>query len=280
MKSASDKARLNLLPVKRDLSLAYALSLLVALLMTIASAGGLLAPASFYPTDELFRTFAANDVVNLLIGLPILSGALWLARRGKLVGLLIWPGTLLYVFYNYVAYLVGIPFGFITLVYLALVFVSAFVVFDLAKSTDGFSVQARLAGAVSERIAGWVMVVFGVLFILRAIGMLVQAGLDQITLAVSDIGVLMADLAISMLWIAGGALLLRREPLGYVAGLGLLLAASMLFVGLIMFLVLQPILTDAPFAPIDVIVVFGMGLICFIPFALFLRGVLSRERSI
>ena len=74
----------------------------------------------------------------------------------------------------------------------------------------------------------------------------------------------------------GGVLLLRRRPLGYVGGLGLLFAASMLFVGLIIFLLLQPVLTAVPFTPIDVIVVAVMGLVCFIPFGLFARGVASK----
>jgi hypothetical protein len=36
---------------------------------------------------------------------------------------------------------------------------------------------------------------------------------------------------------------------------------------------LQPLLTDAPLVPADILVVFVMGLVCFIPFALFVRGV-------
>ena len=40
------------------------------------------------------RAFLANDLVNLLIGLPILLGSLELAKRGKLIGLLFWPGAL------------------------------------------------------------------------------------------------------------------------------------------------------------------------------------------
>ena len=37
----------------------------------------------------------------------------------------------------------------------------------------------------------------------------------------------------------------------------------------------QPIMTDAPFAPVDVLVVLGMGLFCFVPFGLFVRSVLA-----
>ena len=62
-------------------------------------------------------------------------------------------------------------------------------------------------------------------------------------------------------------------------GLGLLFQSSMLFIGLIIFLLLQPFLTAAPFVLTDVVVIFIMGLICFIPFALFVRGVVSGRRS-
>ena len=63
------------------------------------------------------------------------------------------------------------------------------------------------------------------------------------------------------------------------AGLGLLFQGSMLFIGLIIFLLLQPLLTTAPFVLVDVVVVFIMGLICFVPFALYVRGVVSNRNS-
>jgi hypothetical protein len=49
----------------------------------------------------------------------------------------------------------------------------------------------------------------------------------------------------------------------------------MLFIGLILILILQPLLTETTFVLMDVIVVFIMGLICFIPFGLYLRGVIN-----
>jgi hypothetical protein len=62
--------------------------------------------------------------------------------------------------------------------------------------------------------------------------------------------------------------------LGYVTGLGLLFQASLLFIGLIVFLLVQPILTTGAFSLVDIVVVFVMmGLICFVPFALYVRGV-------
>ena len=263
------------LPVKRDLTIVYVLSLIGAILMAVVSLGGLLYPSTLYPTDELLQSFFANDVVNLLIGLPILLGSMWLLRHGKLVGLLLWPGALLYVLYTYIAYAFGIPFSLLTFVYLVLVVVSTYCVFDLLKSIDKKSVQERISEGVPARSAGGVLVVFGVLFIFRAFGMIVEASSNQTMLPSSEFGVLIADIIISMLFIAGGGLLLRRRPLGYVSGLGLLFVGSMLFIGLIMVLLLQPVLTGAPFVLVDVIVVFIMGLICFIPFGVFARKVVA-----
>ena len=263
------------LPVTRNLTAAYALSLVVASLMTVVSLGGLLLPSDIYPTDKLTTTFVPNDLVNLVIGLPILLGSMWLARQGKLLGLLLWPGALLYFVYNYIAYVVGIPVGLITLAYLLIVLLSAYLTRDLLMKVDRVSVQKQLVGAVSEKFSGWVLTIFGILFIFRAVGMIAQTIIDQIPLPLSDLGVLIADLVLSGLLVLGGVLLLQRKPLGYVSGLGLLFAASMLFIGLIVFLLLQPVLTDAPFALVDVIVVFIMGLVCFIPTWLFMRGVIS-----
>ena len=47
----------------------------------------------------------------------------------------------------------------------------------------------------------------------------------------------------------------------------------MLFIGLIFILILQPFITEAQSALGDVLAVTVMGMVCFIPFALFLRAV-------
>ena len=94
----------NRLPIRGNLVTIQILSLLIAILMTVASVAGLFARASIYPTEELVQSFVPNDVVNLFIGLPILLGSMYLAWHGKLVGLLCWPGALFFVTYTYLAY--------------------------------------------------------------------------------------------------------------------------------------------------------------------------------
>lgn len=268
------------LPLKQGITRVWNLSIILAIFLGVMSLIGLIFRDSIYTSEEQIRAFLANDIINLIVEVPILLVSMWLTRGGKLVGLLLWPGALLYVLYNYITYVVGLPFGTITLIYLALVLLSAFLIFDLMRRIDLHLVKERLAGAVWERISGWILVLFGALFLFRAIAIIVEAFMNQTALPISEIGLLIADLALSVVWILGGILLLKRTPLGYASGLGLLFLGSMLFVGLALILLLQPLLiTDAQFASVDVIVVLIMGSICFIPFGLFLRGVLSAGNS-
>jgi hypothetical protein len=247
--------------------------------MAAVSLAGLLFQESFYPTYELRNAFLINEMVSLIIGLPILMISIWFARRGDLDGLLLLPGALLYILYNYIAYLIGMPIEFISLIYLAIVTLSAYAIYDLLRGIDHKVVHERLSGAVPLRLSGWVLVILGALFILRALGMLVQAAMNQVQLPMSEIGVLISDLILSATWVAGGVLLLRRTPLGYTSGLGLLFSGSALFFALILFLLLRPLLTGVEIPFIDVLIVFIMGMACFIPFFLYLRGVLASGKN-
>jgi len=263
----------NNLPIKRNLKLVYILSFIIASLMAVASIAGILFRSMIYPTDELLGTFISNDVVNLLIGLPITLGSIFLAMRGKLIGLLFWPGALFFVLYNYLIYVLAMPFNLAFLLHLTLVTLSVYTIIILVASIDGKKIQQRLAGVVHERIAGGILVGMGFLFLLQVVGVMVNSLANQTPITETELATHVSDFLISPALVIGGMLLWRRKEFGYVSGLGLLFQASMLFIGLIVFLIIQPFLTSTPFLLVDVLVVFIMGLICFIPLTLFVRGI-------
>jgi hypothetical protein len=267
------------LPIKRNLAFAYILSLIIVLLMTASSIAGLIYQTTIYPSDELRQTFLPNDVVNLAIGVPILLISMWLTRRGKLIGLLFWPGALFYVFYNYIAYVFGMPFNIVLPLNLALATLSVYTTIGLIASTDGNAIKDALNGKVSERFGGGVVAGFGILFAIRVFVVMVGALTSQAPIAATEFPVLIADFMVSPAFIIGGVLLWQRRVLGYLSGLGLLFQASMLFIGLIIFMLIQPLLTTASFPLFDMVVVAVMGLICFIPFGRFVRGVLATEKK-
>jgi len=265
------------LPVTGNLTLAYVLSLVVAVVMALASVVGLLYPTVVYPADELVQAFVPNDVVNLLIGVPILLGSLWLAWRGKLLGVLFWPGALFFVFYTYLVYVLSVPLNVAFLLHLTLVTVSGYTMIGLVARIDGQAVHNRLAGMVPEKAGGGVLAGLGILFFVRVAIVLVTALISPTPIDAADLALHVADFLITPAWVIGGVLLWQRKAFGYVVGLGLLFHASMLFIGLIAAMILQPIITATPFDLIGVLVVFAMGLICFVPFALFVRGAASKR---
>ena len=267
------------LPIKRNLKLVYILSLIIASLWVFTSVSGILLGSTIYPTDELFNTFISNDVVNLLIGLPIILASIILTFRGKLVGLLFWPGSLLFVVYNYMVYVLAMPLNWAVLLYLALITLSLYTIIKLMTIIDGKKIQQRLTGVVHERISGVILVAMGILFMLQAVGAMIDPLINQIHITGTELAVHISDFSISPFLVIGGILLWRRKEFGYVSGLGLLFQASMLFIGLIVFLIIQPLLTTTPFLLVDVLVVSIMSLICFIPLALFIRGVIAKDNS-
>ena len=165
------------------------------------------------------------------------------------------------------------PFNVAFFLHLALVSLSLYALISLLAGIDANAVRQRLTGSVHERTYGGILAGLELLFLLRAIGVLVHGLTTQALIARTELAVNIADILIIPSWIIGGVFLWQRKELGYVAGLGLLFQASMLFVGLIAFLLLQPFLTDANFKLTDVVAVSAMGLICFIPVARLLRGI-------
>ncbi len=253
--------------LKNAIPVVLNLSVVVAIMMAALSLAGLLFPLGMYPGEELRLSFMANDVVNLLIGLPTLSGAIWLAWRGKSIGLLGLPGALFFVTYNSIAYAVAMPLTGQFFIHLVIVVFSTVAILRLLSSLDGAAVQARLQGRVAERFCAGVLMGLGALFFLRAVLEFFDGAAGM-----AEFGVLAADGLTTPLWILGGQYLWRKQPLGYISGAGLLFQATMLFVSLLAFFILQPIIAGVPFPLEDFIVILGMGLVVFVPFGLFLRG--------
>jgi len=279
---------MDTLPLKRDLTVAYRISLLIALLMVVVSVGGLAwGSTSLYGVDQnralgvsastagvLVPGFLVQDVFNLAVGLPILVGVLWLARRGSLIGLLLWPGALFYLAYTYVHYLVGAPFSTLFLGYVAIVALSAYTTIGLVASIDGDAARQRLTGAVRPRLVGGLLVSLALLTVGQDAGGAVATALaGGAPIDPLARGAWIADLTLGVpaMLIVGG-LLWRRASLGYVAAAGLLLSFGMTSVVIAAMIALQPVLTGAP---IDGSMVMGLlifGAVSLTPLLLFARG--------
>ena len=217
------------LPIRHDLSLAYASSVAVALLMAVVSVVGIassrLYDGGLQPGHPMVSR--GGDGANLLVGLPILLGALWLMRRGSIVGLLLWPGALFYVSYTYGLYVVAAPLNALFLPYVLLVTLSVYTLIAILAAINGDSVRKRLA-SLPARLLGGVLVVVGALAIAgltwQVIGGLV--GTTPTEPAIGTPAIAVDFIVGSAPLVIGGVLLWRRQSLGYVTAAGLLLVSA------------------------------------------------------
>jgi hypothetical protein len=268
MITSNPGSRSTSLATTHNVTVVYVLSLIIGLLMAISSVAGIMYQTSLYPTEELRSWLVNNDLFNLVVGLPFLLISMWLARRGKLIGLLCWPGALYYVLYVYVAYVIGAPFGALFLPHLLLATLSAYTLIGLMASIDGEVVRQKLVGTVPARTTGGILLALALLIHLREVGLIVSALIDQTPVAPSELAQWIDDFAVGCPALLGlGIALWLRRALGYVGGAGLLLAYGILSLSLV------PIMVSG--SPVDVagiVIVAVMAGLCFVPFAFFVRG--------
>jgi hypothetical protein len=268
--------------MRHDLRLAYLVSAIVAVLMTVVSVVPLFDWRLVYPAMEpkLLPLFLGQDALNLVVGLPLLVGAMWLAHRGALIGLLLWPGALFYVLYDYGYYVLGAPFNGFFLPYLALMTLSAYAMVGIVATVDGVAVRERLATAVPARLTGGFLAGLALLFMALWVGMSVSALVSGVALDEIARVVTIMDLTVQLpALFVGGILLWRRQPLGYIVAAGLLSQAAAYLIGLSALTVLQEVVLAAPFDPIAVVPGLVVGIIGLALIGSFVRAAAFSEHA-
>ncbi len=169
----------------------------------------------------------ANDLVTLLLGLPLLAISFWLTLRGSLRGRIIMTGTLAFILYTYITMCFGAMYNKLFLVYVALFSLSLFAFILSMMSFDLKTLPAHF----SEKLPrGWIA---GLLFFAAAFLSLAWLGRVAATFAPGAVPALenttsmfiqVMDLGIVVpLCVLSGILLLRRSAWGYLlASVGLM----------------------------------------------------------
>jgi hypothetical protein len=246
--------------------------------MTVVSVVGLQYGGQVYTNDNKLLLFSATDAVNLALGLPLLLGSMWFTYCGQLIGLLCWPGALYYVLYTYIPYLIAVPFNVLFLPYLVLVTLSAYTIISLITNIDSQVVRHKLKGNTPAKTAGGILASIALLFILVQVGAIVTKLINKSPVTTLEQAQWIVDLVLggpSLLM--GGYYLFRHKAFGYVIGTGLLLVSSMLFIGIIPIMIYQAISTSSSVDVVGIILVLIIGMVCFIPLGLFLKGTISKD---
>jgi hypothetical protein len=181
----------------------------------------------------------------------------------------------LYVLYVHLSKVIGVPFGVLFLPYLALVTLSAYTLIGLVSSIDGEALRQRLTGIVPARAAGVILVSVTILFIaLNASAVVAALASQPPGEPEHPVYTLIADFTTLIpVCLAGGFLLWRRDPLGYVGGAGLLLNYSIFLLGPIPVLALQAVHNGSPIPMADILFLLAIASVCLIPLGFFVRGI-------
>jgi len=173
----------------------------------------------FYDTVSSVAQMQGNDLITLVVGLPLLAIATMFANRGSLRGKLLLTGTLGFFLYTYMSVSMLTAFNPLFLVYVALFSLSlfAFIIsmmsFDLADLPRHFS--PRLPRAWISGLMFLVAAFLSMAWIGRVVSPLINhetPALENSTTFViqaMDLGLIVP------LAVLSGILLLKRSPWGY-----------------------------------------------------------------
>lgn len=223
---------------KTGLRVAFWLSGAIAVLMVIASAGGLLVDGLYRDGPWAREALRGGDLTTLAVAAPVLITSMMLARRGSRAAQAVWLGALAYSLYNYAYYVFGAEFNDIFVLHIVLFSLSIAALTLAVANIDTGPIAHRFGGVRGAKFIGGFLVVVGIvlggLWLFLAIRFAVTgeliAGLppDGVHLVFAiDTSLLVPALVIS------GFLLWRRTPQGYVFGTAMAVMGAMYQVNLL-----------------------------------------------
>lgn len=260
-------------------NLVVGLSVLIIILALVAVAAGLLWPsdgASFtytnvrgqevqihgrglYRYDTLFMaaTNRGNDLIVLLLAIPLLVYSTLLYWRGSLRGGLLLLGTLVCFFYLYFSYAFGIAFNPLFLIYVALYSASLFAFVLLFTSIDRQLLVKHLAPDLPYRAIALFMFVSGLATLAIWLQLLWHdLALNQLSALIGVYSTKITDALdfglITPATFIAGVLILRRKPLGYLIAFALLIL-EVILTPLLVAQTISQLLVGITFTPAEII---------------------------
>jgi hypothetical protein len=196
------------------------LTLVLAAVMAVQAASGLLFPNQYRDPDWIEAAWYGNDWITLVLAAPLLIVGVVGAERGSRRGELIWLGLLAYAAYNYAFYLFGAALNAFFLLYVcsSVLAVTALIValsrLDVAGLAAGFGsrVPARIIGGSLTLIGltlGAVWIVMWAAYVYAGRATPVEPEAFKVVAAL-DLALMVPALTV------GGVLLWRRIAWGYV----------------------------------------------------------------
>ena len=251
----------------------YILSILIAVLSMVASAVGLFSPSLYQDNALVTAAWHGNDLITLIITVPMLLGSMYFTLRGSGKGLLLWIGALGYMLYNYIFYLYGTAFNGFFLIYVLLFTLSIYNLILFAVKTDALAISQAFSPRTPTRSVSVFMLFFGVLlgglWIAMSLGFVFMGKVPAaITQTDHSTGIVFAtDLSLLVSTLLVSAILLwQKKPWGYVLATAILVKAStygLVMMSMSVFTSIELGIVD-PMIPLWILLSLGCLISCFL----------------
>ena len=203
--------------------IAFVLSIIITVLMFLASIGGLLIEGLYRDNEFVASLWRGNDLVTLTAAVPLLVGALVFTGRGSTQAQLVWLGMLAYALYNYAFYLFGAAFNRFFLFYVAIFALSIYALVFALMKIDAWEIARQFRARTPVKLIGGylILVAAGLSFLwtLASLRFVFTGEVPpDIVKTEHPTGIVYA-LDLSLLTPAmalGGIWLWRREPWGFI----------------------------------------------------------------
>lgn len=246
-------------PVPRQYVLA---SIAILVLTAVSTLVGLFVPGFYRDAPVLLPQVYGQDLLTLVVALPVFAVALFYATNGSLRGYVVWLGVTGYLLYTYASYSFMTAFNELYLVYTTLLWLTLFTFVGGMVRLDAAGLKRAVADApVRSYIAFEVLIVVLVAFlwlseILPAIlagttpPSITEAGLTTSVIYSFDLGIILPAFALSAYWLH------KRRAWGYAFTAVLLVKVATL--GGAVLAMAWFMIRDGQPVPLPQIVIFGI----------------------
>jgi hypothetical protein len=198
-------------------AIAWGTNLLAVLLLGSSIIGLIFGADGFYASDpSTLPQILGQDLITLVLGVPLMLGCVKLSQQGSLKGLLLWPGMLFYFAYSYYFYVVGVKFNALFWAYIAIVALSIYCLLGLLLQLQWIDLRHHMSRRTPVRpIAAFLLAMAG-MFTALWFGLTLSKLLAGESLNLIERQVIALDgMVLLPLMFMGGWLLWRRHAWGY-----------------------------------------------------------------
>jgi hypothetical protein len=238
----------------------------IAFLVTIAAGVGFFIDGVYRDAPVNAAQAVGQDLITLLMALPVLVVSAILAHRGSMRAHLVWLGGLGYLVYTYASYALAIEFNSLFLVYVALLGLSLYTLIGGLATMDFAGMKAHFSRGTPVKAVSIFLAVVAVLFYFMWLSEdipallagevpqgVIEAEAPTDVVHVLDMALLLPANVLTAIW------LWRRRALGYALAGTLLSSLSLLVLAVMSMMVFQVLYgVAAVFEALGIAVVFGI----------------------